>query len=327
MFISKMVVLETARHTWGSDIPKVTREQNFGKPLPVNLVESLAKSMLNPETVKVIGLDSDGKQVGSWLYTYSDISLDAPAAKGQSSAAKKGQSKKTEGKVKAPKPSKSEKEALELAKAPKALLPIQGHLSSSHLVKETQGGRQGACHKLMYADRGMASVPFIHSESKATVRLFRADGKTVDIPVIQGLFTSAVSRGKALSKTDPSADTLVYVKRLIAELLLGQDEVAIVQSEDSEDSVTHYSRGKAMGITHTNRAKVSVSYIRACLISKDLTVDLTRAQAYESLPALKVDSARRKDTTQYHKRVIPFGSSAISFMGRAKDTHVSFSRG
>lgn len=320
--VARLLMLGVCEQTEGVGIEVVrnvadNREQVFAKPVPLNAIERLAQSQLSPRIHTVQAFAPSGSLIGQWAFNgevektgrvsacvrhKQEKETPAPILTAAIKAEKKAEAKAR----------KAEREREQLAKAPKALLPMMK-------AESVCLGMNRVSTKL---ERWVAPVPMLESDSNVSVMLFKADGSGASFPIHKGLYTSAVSRGKALIKeaekrgenTD-NIDSEIYIKRLLAELMLG------------EKSGERQHQG-AMRQGEVKGHVAPVVYVRALLSSSTKQVSITRTEALEVQATPKADIYKRKVKQICHKPMSPFGGKkGYGWRMNPKDTKVSFSRG
>lgn len=270
------------------------RCQVFGQPIPLELATKLALTMLNPSQNKVRAFDVLGSVVGEW-------SIDMVAF----AQLQKAQTAPETSKVKAAKvvdparkaqsdANKRAKDLADLAKAPKAMLPFH-----------KQGEQSGKTGFRGQADRWLSAVPCPESDTNVFVSLIKSNGDTAVIPVFKSLYTSAVSRGKALVKEDPTADELICVKRLMAELLL-TDSMRTIKVEGEEIRV------------------LGPTWVSAVLTSNKLILKISRDEAIECQKDLPTEVYKRQSRQVMSKRG---ASGQLSWPAKCKNDISHFSHG
>lgn len=310
--VARLVVLETFAQDVGTGI-EVTKEstseriQDFAKPIPLPMIERMAGSILGPMRRTVRAFSPNNSLIGEWSFNAQQYEQNQRIQLGKANGEKTPKPAlspaEKEAKKLALKLSKAEKEREQLAKAPKALLPFEKRSQIAIGFNKTYET----------LDRGLCAVPLIHSESKVTVWLTDREGKQTVIPILEGLYTSAVSRGKAANKENPDVDPLKYVKRLIADLLLGS-------------GASHTARNESGKLQRFD----TQSYVKATLnCSKEghEPVELNRVEALKVQKKLAREVYKRQVRAVSKKGPTPFGSNCYKWQGSCKQSRAEFSRG
>lgn len=292
------VGIETVQYT------EYEREQAFGVPLPLLMIEKLAGNILDkPAMRRVRAFSSSNSLIGEWSFNQAKHDLKVAKKEAKEKGQKTPKASKTPEEKQIAKLAKKVKLAMkereQLAKAPKALLPT---LDPSIRYFDKMAGRD-------FSTMRLSAVPLIHSESRASVWLTDRQGVQVVIPIHEGLYNSAVSRGKTESKDNPDVDPSKYVKRLIAEVLLESGAGQRNENGKYAGSGQRWIKGAIV-----------------CSKKDHVAIELTRADAIRVQKREARDEYKRAKRQIMHKKSTPFGK-ALKWQGRANNTRVEFSRG